>query len=308
MKKTLVHLGCTDFQPAWMLGRWLRAFDVVTFDPTACYDPITTVVWVDYLDRRDWYQPLVNQGLRLIKHYHWDSYEDEHTQVIDGCLHLRPHHYPWIHEHSMYTHLGYEQQVQPRNPDRFFLLLMHLRRDIRDQLLAAVDPWLTDSLYSYVGRGVHIAGDSANNGPNWQRYFNPAWYSATNFSLVAETTNVDRLFVSEKSFKPLAFQHPMIIYGTPGTLGYLHSLGFETFDHCIDESYDAVTDPIKRQQAVVTVMADLYNSHRHGQQLFADPESRAKIQHNFQLFYDTQRVDQLWQTELINPVREFVNG
>jgi len=311
MKKTLVHCDSTDFQPKWLVERWQQSFNIASFDPAIKYDINTTAIWTSYLDQvlgnTDWYRPLVEQGFKLIKHYHWDSYEDQHTNVVDNCLHLHPHHYPWIHEHGMYTHLGYDQQIQTRNPDRFFLLLMNLKRGIRDQLFAAVDPWLADSLYSYVGRGIHIAGDVAKDG-NWQRYFNPQWYSTTNFSLVAETTNVDRLFVSEKSFKPLAFQHPMIIYGTPGTLGYLHSLGFETYGHCIDESYDIITDPIDRQQAVVKVLTELYRDYSQGLELFSDSVSKAKIRHNSDLFYNRNRVEELWQAELINPVQEFLNG
>jgi hypothetical protein len=37
----------------------------------------------------------------------------------------------------------------------------------------------------------------------------------------------------------------------PGTLATLKKMGFKTFDHIIDESYDLIVDPIERRTALV---------------------------------------------------------
>jgi GT2 family glycosyltransferase len=74
------------------------------------------------------------------------------------------------------------------------------------------------------------------------------------FSLVTETEMTTwgqiRRF-TEKSLKPLAFGHPMIVAGYPGTLALLRAYGFRTFYPVIDESYDEIIDPQKRLQMVL---------------------------------------------------------
>ena len=58
-----------------------------------------------------------------------------------------------------------------------------------------------------------------------------AWpYRKTCFSIVTETHfSNDVLFVSEKIWKPMRYGHPFLVAGTPGTLSYIHQLGFQTF-------------------------------------------------------------------------------
>jgi hypothetical protein len=49
------------------------------------------------------------------------------------------------------------------------------------------------------------------------------------------------LDISEKIFKPIAFLQPFFVFGQPGTLDYMKSIGYRTFDRWWDESYDVVT-------------------------------------------------------------------
>jgi hypothetical protein len=57
--------------------------------------------------------------------------------------------------------------------------------------------------------------------------------------LVTETVATGRrLHLTEKTFKPICLKMPFIIVGTCGSLEYLRSYGFRTFDHLWDESYD----------------------------------------------------------------------
>lgn len=46
--------------------------------------------------------------------------------------------------------------------------------------------------------------------------------------------------------------HPFIVYGNVGTLGYLKSLGYKTFDKWIDESYDEIIDESERCYKIVS--------------------------------------------------------
>jgi hypothetical protein len=49
--------------------------------------------------------------------------------------------------------------------------------------------------------------------------------------------------------------------GTQGSLKYLHSYGFKTFDGIINEDYDSEPDPIKRLSMIVDEMRIISNMH-----------------------------------------------
>jgi len=62
-------------------------------------------------------------------------------------------------------------------------------------------------------------------------------------SVISEASFSDSLntcFLSEKTFKPIAAQHPFIIFGNRHSLKYLHSLGYKTFAPYINEDYDSL--------------------------------------------------------------------
>lgn len=64
-------------------------------------------------------------------------------------------------------------------------------------------------------------------------------YDRTFISLVTETLVDDgTLFFSEKVWKPIMVGHPFLLYGNQHSLKYLKSLGYQTFDRWIDETYD----------------------------------------------------------------------
>jgi hypothetical protein len=58
------------------------------------------------------------------------------------------------------------------------------------------------------------------------------------------------LDISEKIFKPIAFLQPFFVFGQPGTLDYMKSLGYKTFDRWWDESYDKEVDSNVRYDKV----------------------------------------------------------
>lgn len=84
-------------------------------------------------------------------------------------------------------------------------------------------------------------------------------YVDTYFSLVTETvcSESDISFRTEKIAKPLAMGHPFIVAANRGFYRDLRDLGFRTFDHVIDESFDAIDDAQARMDRIVTVVQDL---------------------------------------------------
>ena len=301
----LVYNNLCDFNVA-TLPYWSRDFEPVAHVPGTVYDPTNTMLWTDYIDDNAWCDPY-RSDLKIVCNYHWDQFEDETSEIQDNVLHFRPKHYVWMFEYMTYQHRGYRDQIRHPQPNHFFLTLMNLRRDLRDHFYSVLEPYHNQSMISYVGQGRRLPGDAEQSpGQVSQRHFNPDWYARTCFSMVSETFNVDRLYVSEKSFKPLAYKHPFIIYGTLGSLKYLHDLGFETFDHVIDESYDTTPDPERRLDKILQVLDMLYKDYRQGRMPFQDAESRRRVLHNYDRFYDSNNFELMWYTDMVTPIEEFL--
>jgi len=314
IKKTLVCYSTTTIlNSAWIKNKLSRDFDIECFDPTVDYDPAIHIMVTERYNQNQWHVPFLQRGFKIIVEYFWDSFKDEVPIVQDQQLHIRSRDWCWIHSHLMNRHHNYDYQpAQSLSPDKFFLLLMNMKRDTRDRLFDQVGPYLGDSLYSYRDRDITIAGDDPSPGNLiMQTYSNTSWYNTTNFSLVAETLpqpGKERLFVTEKTLKPIELSHPFIVYGNQGTLPYLHGLGFETFDHIIDESYDSEPHLQARLVAIDTVLKTLYQEFKQGKILFGDAESCRRIQHNYHRFHDSAAVDQLWQQQIVDVILEFVDG
>jgi hypothetical protein len=82
-----------------------------------------------------------------------------------------------------------------------------------------------------------------------QDYFN------TEIEVVLETLfDDDRWHLTEKIIRPIACAQPFLLCGTPGSLQYLKSYGFETFDSIWSESYDQIKDGTTRLENIAAVM------------------------------------------------------
>jgi hypothetical protein len=77
-------------------------------------------------------------------------------------------------------------------------------------------------------------------------------YESSYITIVAETIFKEKYnYISEKTWKPIAHQHPFIMVGRPGILKYLREIGFKTFSPFIDESYDDEIVTEKRFKIIV---------------------------------------------------------
>jgi len=80
-------------------------------------------------------------------------------------------------------------------------------------------------------------------------------YQETEIEVVLETLFDDsRLHLTEKILRPIACGHPFIVVSATGSLNFLKSYGFKTFDSVFDESYDDIKDPLLRLQTIVALM------------------------------------------------------
>lgn len=95
--------------------------------------------------------------------------------------------------------------------------------------------------------------------PNLVQTLDPYYMSF--MSVVTETYfyDFDTLFLSEKTFRPIAYLQPFIIVSIPNTLEFIKELGYKTFHPYIDESYDKELDDCKRMLMIVNEIDRICN-------------------------------------------------
>ena len=89
-------------------------------------------------------------------------------------------------------------------------------------------------------------------------YLNADPYIDTYFSLVTETVfEYPYSFRTEKTWKPIAMGHPTIFAANSGYYRDFHNLGFRTWGHLIDETFDQIENVQDRIDRIAEVVADL---------------------------------------------------
>lgn len=84
------------------------------------------------------------------------------------------------------------------------------------------------------------------------------FYDSSLVNLIAETnffTNIVHL--TEKSYKPIVYKQPFVMFGAAGSLKALRKQGFKTFEEFWDESYDDETDHTKRFFKVLDLIKEI---------------------------------------------------
>jgi hypothetical protein len=112
--------------------------------------------------------------------------------------------------------------------------------------------------------------------------------------LVTETVYTGRRHhLTEKTFKPIALCMPFVIVGTRGSLEYLRSYGFRTFEGIWDESYDSAEDSV-RIERIASLLRSLDELPVEAKQhLFT--QAQEVIEHNWNHFYNGGFEKILWK-------------
>ena len=100
-------------------------------------------------------------------------------------------------------------------------------------------------------------------------------------NLVTETTICDKIFLTEKSWKPIAFGQLFILLSNPGSINHLRSIGIDCYDDIIDHSYDNELDPRQRIYRVWESIDKLLKEDLY----LINKETRDRIQRNAELFW-----------------------
>jgi len=170
------------------------------------------------------------------------------------------------HGHVSLFHTGWQETIEdPQNP---------LDRQARIAIYTALK-----------NRGEPLIVDTAE--PNGSLSANVVFKDLTSalFHVVTETVYFDsKLHLTEKVFKPIVAKRPFFLVSTPGSLAYLKSYGFKTFDQWIDESYDLETDHYVRIEKITAELARLCAmDHCALEQMHT--EMQEVLEYNFKHFY-----------------------
>ena len=193
------------------------------------------------------------------------------------------------------------------NKTKSFLMQIGDAKDSRIRLYDALKQkdLLKNAVYSFLEYGKALEGPFGNYDPNVppfpQRAYRPEWYNDTHFTVVPEAMNEiidgrNDCFITEKTMKPIMYGHPFIILGDKGTYSMLRSWGFYTFPELFGESFEMNSDLDKK----IERMCELIDEYR--------PQDVAdKIVHNFDRFWNRDKVEALMIKEIIEPMLEFIS-
>lgn len=284
IKPKLLSTEPMSLHSDWLNDLVAQYFELEPWDPAAVYNYATTLM----LLCPDQSNP---SNLRCVIDNLWEA-----PIVSDHYVMQNPNWF-WYNESLWYTHLGYDRYTPAKTYTKLALVPMRKQKNYRDFLVKELATELNNSIWSYVEAGRLLPDDDTELLDS-QRYFNPVWYDSTYFSIVAESNIVGPVFITEKTFKPIAFRHPFIVYSNNGTLAQLHELGFETFGHLFNESYDSIISPVHRGVAVVQAVKD-FVPEPYG------VETLGKLAHNHAHFFDRELVEQRIRTEILEPLLHY---
>ena len=297
-KLTLVSEYPLTLNSDWVVPEIEQHIKLEIYNAEKTYDKKSIVFYAKYLKSPSpVQQQFVEQGFKIVYDNLWEA-------VVDTNLQYVLQHSDWFrhYESLWYKYLGYHMYQPSKNFTKLAFMPMRNKKPHRDRAAQKLQLWLDDFIWSYVDQGQQLPnGGDAVNDWNVQRLFCPEWYDSTYFSFVSETTvqkHTETLFITEKTYKPIAFYHPFVIMGMPGTLQSLKQQGFETFENLFDESYDTEPNWHARLDCLIK------NVSKFKKQPY-DMLTQQKIQHNHALFFDHTITSKYIAEQIIQPLLNY---
>jgi hypothetical protein len=296
--KLVLQPGQFSSFTSWYLeSLWQEYFDIELYEATKNYSHSTLFIvwWMNSADPL--INELVNRGHKVVIDNLWERY----NPAFETFYQLNNKNWWWWNESLWWRSLGYDQYTPQKTYKNLALMPIRRQEPIRDIIVKKMQPYLEQMIWSYKGKKLpddnYIVADQALVVD--QRFMNPNWYNETCVSVVVETSQcAPGLTISEKSYKPLAFYHPALIIGQPGTLEFLKSQGFETFDNIFDERYDQEIDFNKRLDIVIENLNNVaYESY--------SALTQEKLIHNHNHFFDSKLCEQKITQEIVEPLLNY---
>lgn len=148
----------------------------------------------------------------------------------------------------------------------------------------------------------------------WETFTtDPSWlhdhklYSTSFCSVVVESCPVDEFInISEKTIRPLCLGHPILVFGSCGTVELLRNLGFDMFDDIIDHKYDLIADPITRLKCFLESVKKL-NQLTIEELSIINQEISGRRQNNIDRIKQLHSEMLVKEIEILNKIKDIVN-
>lgn len=282
----------SSFTSWYLEPLWNEYFDIEIYNSSCSYSKETLFLfwWRNAGDPLA--HSLKDQGRKVVVDNLWEKHDPD----LDCFYQLNNSNWFWYNESLWWQALGYDAYTPAKTYKKLGLMPIRNVNHDRDWIVQKIKPWADNLLWSY--RMQKLPNDDIVNGEVNQRYVNYQWYDDTCLSIVVETSQrANGIPISEKSYKPCAFYHPMLIIGRPGVLNFLKQQGFATFDNIFDESYDHETDFVRR---VEMILENLNSAPRSYSTLTWE-----KLNHNRNHFFNKDLCRRGIVQEIINPLLEY---
>ena len=283
----------TSFTSFYLESLWKEYFDIEYYNSTTSYDRSATIFAIWWTNANtEWPRRMRDLGYHIVVDNLWEK-----TQNKNDYHWMENSQWFWYNESLWWTTLGH-QQYRP-SKQLSFKAFMPVGRicKARDHIVDTLEDYKHEMLWSY--RQQRLPNDTQDPALR-QRYVDPFWYNSTYSSLVVETNQAGPVFISEKTFKPVAFYHPFQVIAMPGILKELKSHGFETYSNLFDESYDCVEDFDQRLSIIINNLKAITLTNY-------DAITQEKLEHNHNRFFDTSLVKDRIVKEIINPIIEYAH-
>jgi len=281
----------TSFTSYYLEEYWRKSFEISAYDPNKTYDRSGTVFvfwWMNADDKLP--AKLRDTGYLVAVDHLW-----EYPQARKDFYWIEHHDWFRLNESLWWNAMDYHRYMPSKCLTHRALVAMNQHKPSRDIFFDSLAPWLDQCIWSYGEKS--LPNDIDRSFPEWQRFMNPQWYDST-FCSIAVETRIDTVWATEKSFKPMAFYHPSIFLSAPGHLSKMKSLGFETFDNIIDETYDKIENYDDRCRAIIDIVGNLELGNY-------DSETQKRLQHNHDHFFDETLVEAVIHREIVEPLLEY---
>jgi hypothetical protein len=297
MKPTIVsrsneHIHCRHVDVWPVFAPW---FDWEPWSESKTYDPESTVFVCEWWRRDSWINEMRDRGYRTAIDTLWEPHipAQDHYEIKD-------HQWFWLQTGLWFQSRGYHRYVPQKDIEYPVLMMMRYRKDFRERFVELAGSRIDSWLYSRDARG--LPGDTDEDQDNdFIVHINEYWYNSTFMSMILESTCDGAPFLTEKTFKAIAFQHPFMILGAPGSLETLRSWGFESFSNLFDESYDYEQDLDTRIEILLKNIDNISST-------VYDSETQVKLSANRDRLFDTALIKEKIKSQIIFPLLEYVNA
>jgi hypothetical protein len=237
---------------------------------------------------------------RLVFYPHWYHWSRKNFIVKQYNIDTRTYKWSCLNgnprAHRIYNY--YYSKQQPYYDSSYFTFYNAEPHRGDDVILPSIVKDFWESI-----RHTMPSRDNINIGPRPDSVCNLPAISDSYIHLVTETTVISKIFVSEKTWKPIATGQLFLVFGNPGTISYLRDSGVDVFDDIIDHSYDLINNWQDRLHAIHYQLRHLLSQDLNAMYIDTKPRRTNNVDKFFSGAFDN-----LYKLEIEKTIKNIVVG